>query len=239
MKEKEEKDFRRKIHHMCEEVVKERKNEEIVQRMEEVFPPDMVPGRIPIDILENPAKIKFRVYLGRFAKPSRYLDEVIDVELEYSPSEIIQLALTRWLDLNEISHGECDPELYFLKVSGKEEYLFGDCQIVYFKHVQKCICDRQWVNVILIRRASLKDVLADKGFQRCSKMRALERESDSINLKTRDLWDIEGKFSITVGKATDVLGEEGTHYFVKLCLYHGGESLAVPLKTECKSIFCC
>ena len=49
---KEEKDFRRNIHHMCEEVVKERKNETILQRMEEVFPPILTATDvIPNDIL--------------------------------------------------------------------------------------------------------------------------------------------------------------------------------------------
>ena len=236
MNGKEEKDFRRTIHQMCEEVVKERKNETIIKRMEEVFPPNLIPDGMSLsdEILENTAFIKFRVHLSRFSNAARYIDEVIEMELESSPTQIIQSALDRWFSLNEIRDTEYDAGLYFLKVTGTEEYLYGDYQIIYFKYVQKCLADHQWVNVVLVKRASLKEVLADKGFQRCSSMRAIDRDTEHAAQIPRDLWDIRGKFSITVGKATNVLGEDGAQYFVKMCLYHGGEQLGATVETECK-----
>jgi hypothetical protein len=128
-------------------------------------------------------------------------------------------------------------------VCGAEEYLYGNNQIIHFKYVQKCLADHMFVSVVIVKRASLKEVLADKGFQRCSSLRGpgVDREADSTQ-RPKDLWDLEGKFSITVGRATHVLGEDGSQWFVKMCLYHGGEPLVAEVKTQCKllklSVYC-
>lgn len=228
----EEKDFRKNIHAMCEEVVKERKNESIIQRMEEVFPPIILP-ELSIDILENRC-VKFHVYFGRFSHASKYIDHIIETSIESSPAQVIQTALNHWHQHHEIRDSEYDEGLYFLKVCGSEEYLYGHHQIIQFKYVQKCLVEGKLVKVVIVKQSSLNEVLADKGFQRCSSLRAADRESDIAMQQPRDLWDIEGKFSITVGKATSVLGEDGSQWFVKMCLYHGGEPLVAEVKSQCK-----
>ena len=232
MNGKEEKDFRRNIHLMCEEVVKERKNESIIQRMEEVFPPVLLP-ELSNDILENKVS-KFHVHFGRFSNANKYIDTIIETLIDCPPTQVIQTALDRWYQLHEIRDSEYDAGLYFLKVCGSEEYLYGNNQIIHFKYVQKCLADHKLVSVVIVKRASLKEVLADKGFQRCSSLRVLDREAESITQRPKDLWDVEGKFSITVGHAKHVLGEDGSQWFVKMCLYHGGEPLVAEVKTQCK-----
>ncbi|KAL5252680.1 hypothetical protein ACHWQZ_G015451 [Mnemiopsis leidyi] len=230
MSGKEEKDFRRNIHNMCEEVVKERKNETIIQRMEEVFPPVLHP-ELSNDILEH-RFVKFHIHFGRFSNANKYIETIIETDIDCSPVQVIQTALDQWYQLHEIRDSEYDPGLYFLKVSGSEEYLYGNHQIIAFKYVQKCLADHKLVSVVIVKRASLKEVLSDKGFQRCSSLRAVERETDSTSQRPKDLWDMEGKFSITVGKADHVLGEDGSQWFVKMCLYHGGEPLVAEVKTQ-------
>ena len=186
MSGKEEKDFRRNIHSMCEVVVNERKNETILQRMEEVYPPILLSEGVAIsnDILESSTEIKLSVHFGRFSNPSKYINAIITDSGESSPVQIIQSALDHWYQLDEIRDNEYDAGLYFLKVAGAEEFLYGNHQIIYFKYVQKCLSDKKMVKVIIVKQASLQKTLAYEGFKKCSTLRGADRETESVRYFT-------------------------------------------------------
>ena len=82
---KEENDFRRNIHNLCEEIVKVRQDEDFYQRMKEVYPPILASdvSRAILDI----RTVRVNVYLLR-PQSSHHIDHTISVDLDVTLIEV-------------------------------------------------------------------------------------------------------------------------------------------------------
>ena len=123
---KEENDFRRNIHGMCEEIVKIRQNEGFYERMQEVYPPQLSAdvSRAIWDI----GSVRVNIYLLR-PNSSSHIDHTLAISLDDTPHDVIRKGLGIFRQLKEVKESECDVGSYLLKVVGAEEYLYGEQHI--------------------------------------------------------------------------------------------------------------
>ncbi|XP_022227951.2 phosphatidylinositol 4,5-bisphosphate 3-kinase catalytic subunit delta isoform [Drosophila obscura] len=117
---------------------------------------------------------------------------------------------------------------YILKVSGRDEYLFGDHPLIQFLYIQEALSDSAVPNVVLQSVIRLESYINHHNEQSMGLKRAPKKERPVVLHKApTSLWDLGNYFQLTLHSISNV-NYDKTRAFrvgVDVGLYHGEHKL--------------
>ncbi|RWS15774.1 Phosphatidylinositol-4:5-bisphosphate 3-kinase catalytic subunit alpha-like isoform [Dinothrombium tinctorium] len=245
-KEPEIVEFRRNVLSLCKSVVEERESLSNEQKLYYAFPPELEPDyeseREVRD--ENSQMIKLSVYFS-FQKPDDCQVSEINYEIEIAytrkPKEVIS-EMSKLLASKDFDSSGM-PDNFLLKVSGLNQYLFGDHPLFKFKYIKHCLSHGKCPKLSLESKENVFRSIPEAEFLVPSFLRRLpsqpskEQQLESINqafmnLQLMSLWRVETMLRVKILSATYVNVRDVERIYVKCGIYHGPEALCPPKETQ-------
>ena len=133
------------------------------------------------------------------------------------------------------SIGETDltADDFILKVTGFQEYLYGNSQLISYDHIRRCISKNEQIQLSLVPLSSLEDLLQQVSVTHDSivdNLLTLEEPSNNNEDNTIEVFSVTEKFKLFVNSieralpSPDLTGED-CYLYVRAELFHAGHKL--------------
>lgn len=229
--------FRRKVTRVCETIESERLKYSWQQRL----------------LYEHPLRLASSATMPKLIRqrhPSAYLIVVknendqstftLSVMEHDTPLTLIESTLQKMnrsqMKINDRAND------YILKVSGRDEYLFGDHPLIQFLYIQETLSDAAVPNVVLQSVMRLESYINHYNEQSLGLDRPPKPERQAIVAPTKtprtNLWDLETQnFAITLHGLTNVNFDRARAFKVgvQVGLYHGERGLCAQRSIDMSS----
>ncbi|XP_055587422.1 phosphatidylinositol 4,5-bisphosphate 3-kinase catalytic subunit beta isoform [Uranotaenia lowii] len=242
LKNPEVNDFRTKMNFVGEEITRKRANMNKMERVAYQYPVKVVKSGEPI-----PEMVSKRITNGDICVIAKSADMQVTVKIPRSatPDEVIKRILEKkQISKNLQNTNSEDSSQFILKVCGREEYLFGDHQIINFQYVQDSLSREEtptFVPKLLRNVQTFEDCIYDIPEDRSKRTNSTGSKQNLHTLrkvKYITSWDVDAQFQCMVQGIANLkcYVNRSVEIGVMLGLFHGGKSLCKSVKTSLKSL---
>lgn len=226
--------FRHKMSNLGEDVSSKRIKMTWAEKLMYQYPPRLSLTK------EIPLIVKSRLRDNKFVLVAKFYNEensfTFRVNCFWKPSRLLELILSKQaVRKNKRAHE------YVLKFSGREEYLFGDYNVIDFVYIQELIA-RDLVPTVVVQPMQHVDVFEESIYESPdlylgTSMDDSKRQTSTCTLKKKQKhvssYDIEDNFEITIHSIERLNCDSNrtVEAGIQVGLFHGGKSLCETKKT--------
>ncbi|XP_062901982.1 phosphatidylinositol 4,5-bisphosphate 3-kinase catalytic subunit beta isoform [Mobula hypostoma] len=154
-----------------------------------------------------------------------------------NPFGLNELAIRKQLTILGRENEKFNPRDFVLRVSGKQEYLFGEQPLIQFRYVRNCVLNGIHPQLTIVECSTIKEMCDQEmsaigiALQRkiSSAPLPLPPKRRTISEMTNSIWDINAPFKIILVRGTKVNADEALRVQVRAGIFHGTELLCEPV----------
>lgn len=230
--------FRRKVSQLCEGIETERSKYSWQQRLLYEHPLRLASSAaMPELIRQRHQTSAFLIVVKNENDQSTFTLSVMEHD---TPLTLIELTLQK-MNRSQMKMNDRAND-YILKVSGRDEYLFGDYPLIQFLYIQETLSDAAVPNVVLQSVMRLESYINHYNEQSLGLDRPPKPERQAIGEISKrpktNLWDLETQnFALTLHGVTNVNYDRARAFKVgvQVGLYHGEHGLCVQRSVDVSS----
>ncbi|XP_069752770.1 phosphatidylinositol 4,5-bisphosphate 3-kinase catalytic subunit beta isoform isoform X4 [Narcine bancroftii] len=156
---------------------------------------------------------------------------------DVNPFGLNELAIRKQMTNHGKENEEFNPRDFVLRVSGKQEYLFGEQPLIQFRYVRNCVLNGIHPQLTVVQCSTIKE-MCDQEMSAIGI--ALHRKISSAPLPlppkrrtifqmTNSIWDINVPFKIVLVRGNKVNADETLRVQIRAGIFHGTELLCEPV----------
>lgn len=224
-------DFRYKMGLLGKQISYERQKMTWQEKMLYQFPPRIA------NTADLPETVRGRLRNDHFVLVAKFENDVtsftFNVHYHTKPQQLLDTVLNKKALTTNRRHDRYTE--YILKISGQDEYLYGDYPLVQFLYIQDTL-SRDGVPTVVTQCVHNVQVFEDSICQEEDQPKNLNIQTQTLRKKGRSVssWNIKENFQLIV-KAVNGLNcdtNRTVEIGVQIGLFHGGKSLCEPKKTS-------
>ncbi|XP_048460076.1 phosphatidylinositol 4,5-bisphosphate 3-kinase catalytic subunit beta isoform-like, partial [Rhincodon typus] len=154
-----------------------------------------------------------------------------------NPLHLNELAIRKQLTNHGKENEEFNPRDFVLRISGKQEYLFGEQPLIQFRYIRNCVSKGIHPQLTLVDCRTIKE-MCDREMSAIGI--ALHRKSSTpplplppkrrtISQMAGNVWDINSPFKIVLTRGIKINADEALRVQVRAGIFHGTELLCKPV----------
>ncbi|XP_072428909.1 phosphatidylinositol 4,5-bisphosphate 3-kinase catalytic subunit beta isoform isoform X1 [Chiloscyllium punctatum] len=229
----EVKEFRSKMRKINEENMLKRQGLSWMDWLQHNFPPEVESASVN-NTEDKLHKDNFLVAI-RFESCQDIFNFQVSPNL--NPHQLNELAIRKQLTNHGKENEEFNPRDFVLRISGKQEYLFGEQPLIQFRYIRNCVSKGLHPQLTLVDCSTIKE-MCDREMSAIGM--ALHRKSSNLPLplppKRRtisqmagNVWDINSPFKIVLARGIKINADEALRVQVRAGIFHGTELLCKPV----------
>ncbi|XP_034403803.1 phosphatidylinositol 4,5-bisphosphate 3-kinase catalytic subunit beta isoform isoform X1 [Cyclopterus lumpus] len=232
--DQEVKDFRSKMFRLSEERMQQVQMMTCTEWLQACFSPQLEPpaGTAITDGLnDRPADLKIIIHFDQSQDSAS-----LKVPSSCVPSELMELALKKWLTTHGPEEEEAWRGQYVLRVSHCLEFLCGDQPLIQYKYIRTCMQAKESPRLTLVHTSTVK-AMFDKEISTIGAVVGRKSSNPPLPLPPKRrvptqvqtcVWDVSSSFKIVLVNGSKVNAEETAKVQVRAGLFHGTELLCKP-----------
>ncbi|XP_030370722.1 phosphatidylinositol 4,5-bisphosphate 3-kinase catalytic subunit delta isoform [Scaptodrosophila lebanonensis] len=221
-------DFRQKMSHISEEIEEERLQYTWQQHLLYEHPLRLsTSAEMPNPIRQQHPNSAFLIVVKNENDHSTFTLSVLESD---TPHSLIESALQK-MNRSQMKINDRASD-YILKVSGRDEYLFGDHPLIQFLYIQEALSDSAVPNVLLLSIIRLDSYINHPNHNESSTLKRAPKPKREIAhgpFPPLTVWDMDGYFTLTLHMIGNVNydGGRALKVGVDVGLYHGDRKLCI------------
>ncbi|XP_051874228.1 phosphatidylinositol 4,5-bisphosphate 3-kinase catalytic subunit beta isoform isoform X2 [Pristis pectinata] len=156
---------------------------------------------------------------------------------DVNPFGLNELAIRKQLTNLGRENEEFNPRDFVLRVSGKQEYLFGEQPLIQFRYIRNCVLNGVHPQLTVVECSTIKEMCDQEmsaiGIALHRKISTaplpLPPKRRTISQMTNSIWDVNVPFKIVLVRGTKVNADEALRVQVRAGIFHGTELLCKPV----------
>ncbi|XP_007886342.1 phosphatidylinositol 4,5-bisphosphate 3-kinase catalytic subunit beta isoform [Callorhinchus milii] len=151
-----------------------------------------------------------------------------------NPLDLNELAIRKQLTIHGKENEEFNPRDFVLRVSGKQEYLFGEQPLIQFRYIRNCVLKGSNPQLTLVDCCTIKE-MCDREMSAIGV--ALHRKISNaplplppkrrtISQMATNVWDINSPFKMLLIRGNKINADEAVRVQVRAGIFHGTELLS-------------
>ncbi|CAI9730975.1 phosphatidylinositol 4,5-bisphosphate 3-kinase catalytic subunit beta isoform-like isoform X2 [Octopus vulgaris] len=221
--------FRVRIKAYCDKIVLERDHLGWDERIKYCFPPRLCKEELRANMVEklNTEKLNEGYFSIEISRGKKVVKE--EVLCNFYPKQLVSDLVKR--RPKELGLKDLDATNYLLKVSGLDEYLYGNHALIDFKFIYECLHKDSVPRVCLVTRSEVC-LPAPTIPPRKSSSSFSSRNTQENVIPDIHSWDIFSKVTIKINCVTQVEISDGNRIKVVAGLYLGHDVLCDVVSTD-------
>ncbi|XP_059803922.1 phosphatidylinositol 4,5-bisphosphate 3-kinase catalytic subunit beta isoform [Hypanus sabinus] len=229
----EVKEFRSKTRKISEENMLKRQGLSWMDWLQQNFPPEI--DATSVNSAED--KLHKENFLVVIRFDTHHDSFSFQISPNLNPFGLNELAIRKQLTILGRENEKFNPRDFVLRVSGKQEYLFGEQPLIQFRYVRNCILNGIHPQLTIVKCSTIKEMrdqeMSAIGIVLQRKISSaplpLPPKKRTISEMTNSIWDINAPFKIVLVRGTKVNADEALRVQVRAGIFHGTELLCEPV----------